>query len=58
MKTPAQIAAYARTEARRAISVRRVDPALADQIVAAAQAEVERMRAVAGLAVWSYAWAN
>lgn len=42
--TNKQIAAYARREAKRSISVRRVNPAQADQIVAEAQAECERMR--------------
>jgi len=47
--TPDLIAAYARCEARRAISVRRVDPDGAERIVQAARAECERMRAAAGL---------
>jgi hypothetical protein len=43
--TNKDIAAYARREARRAISIRRVNPAQASEIVAAAQDECERMYA-------------
>jgi hypothetical protein len=43
--TDKQIAAFARTEARRAISVRRLDPELAAQIVADAQAQCDAMYA-------------
>lgn len=48
--TPKQIAAYARREARRVLSVRRVDPVLAAQIATDAAAECARMAAAAGLA--------
>jgi hypothetical protein len=43
--TAKQIATFARTEARRVISVRRVNPTLAAEIEAAATAECERMYA-------------
>ncbi len=43
--TDAQIARYARAQARKAGSVRRVDPAGAERIIAAAQARCEEMRA-------------
>lgn len=51
-----QIAAYARKEARRARSVGRVDPAGAERIIAAAVAQVARMRAAAGLTSSATAW--
>jgi hypothetical protein len=45
MPTNKEIAAYARREAKRVMSVRRVDPDHAAELEAAARAECERMYA-------------